>query len=725
MGTSRLFQGVLALFALVTATMLLWGQNPSPPHNRIPLAEDWSSRHVIYSSTTNAQRDYQIKQQYRYWNQWFRRNARVQMQASDKSSVQFLQPQDQKDAALAFFGGPNRDNGDRGASNPAEAGSSTLTAIAKMARSVVRRPWTIYGVRVLFASLFLLALALSVKETRRRRIAIGFVLGLVAAFIGLQMGCAGNTVSTPQPQVAQSLQRDWQTSLTAGGLVGEEMFPAKFTFDINAAPSCTNDFVVFTTGLSAGATVVDIIAYNQLYTGAGGICVGGPSVLWAYQTTSNGGNTVTSPVLSRGGTQVAFMEGTGGTGVLHILRPGTGAQGTLASPVTVTPSATAAAYITCKATPSNACLFNIPFDSLSSPFVDYGADVIYVGDNGGNLHKFTGVFNGSPAEAGAPWPIAVHSGEFLLGPVKDDTSGNIFVTDAGNAGTGNLSYVREAGSTVGTCGAGSPPCLGSTTVTLSTNPAPPPPPPNLVSDSPIVDSATQRVFAFTGHQSAFGSNTTPPARGANVFQTDTALTSNPSSPFSVGQGDRTNLHTGAFDSAYFSSVANGHLYVCGNSGANLGSGSGAPGDNQPTLKRVSFDASGNITGVDAGTFTLTPLSPPPTGFTTCSPVTEINNGGTDRMFMSVQALGPGGCGGNGCIMSVIIPTASPFTFPSAIQALLPEPGGTSGIVIDNVSSAGQASSLYFTILANSTGGLTCSGVANVGCAVKATQAGLN
>jgi len=28
---------------------------------------------------------------------------------------------------------------------------------------------------------------------------------------------------------------------------------------------------------------------------------------------------------------------------------------------------------------------------------------LYVGDDSGNVHKFTGTFSGTPAEAGAPW----------------------------------------------------------------------------------------------------------------------------------------------------------------------------------------------------------------------------------------------------------------------------------------------------------------------------------
>ncbi|HET6930518.1 MAG TPA: hypothetical protein VFI45_09380, partial [Candidatus Acidoferrum sp.] len=36
---------------------------------------------------------------------------------------------------------------------------------------------------------------------------------------------------------------DWSMSLLAGGKAGAGVYPAKFTFDINATPSCTNDYV--------------------------------------------------------------------------------------------------------------------------------------------------------------------------------------------------------------------------------------------------------------------------------------------------------------------------------------------------------------------------------------------------------------------------------------------------------------------------------------------------
>ncbi|MGC1414101.1 MAG: hypothetical protein WA817_02380, partial [Candidatus Acidiferrum sp.] len=49
-------------------------------------------------------------------------------------------------------------------------------------------------------------------------------------------------------------RRDWGYPLLATGTSGVGQFPAKFTFDITTAPSCTNDFVVFNQAGLAGVS---------------------------------------------------------------------------------------------------------------------------------------------------------------------------------------------------------------------------------------------------------------------------------------------------------------------------------------------------------------------------------------------------------------------------------------------------------------------------------------
>jgi len=58
--------------------------------------------------------------------------------------------------------------------------------------------------------------------------------------------------TAPAPQ---SLRSDWGMSLQASASTGAEMFPAKFDFDVTTAPDCTNDFVVFNSGLPSAAPV--------------------------------------------------------------------------------------------------------------------------------------------------------------------------------------------------------------------------------------------------------------------------------------------------------------------------------------------------------------------------------------------------------------------------------------------------------------------------------------
>jgi hypothetical protein len=63
---------------------------------------------------------------------------------------------------------------------------------------------------------------------------------------------------------------------------------------------------------------------------------------------------------------------------------------------------------------------------------------------------------------------------------------------------------------------------------------------------------------------------------------------------------------------------------------------------------------------------------------------------------------------------------------AGFAAFLPEDGGTSGIIVDNISLDAQASSIYFTPLGFPLFGAGSAGPCTAtGCAVKATQNGLN
>jgi hypothetical protein len=531
----------------------------------------------------------------------------------------------------------------------------------------------------------------------------------------------------------KAFRKDWGQSLGAGGSTGAPeagvnwypVWPAKYTFDVNAAPNCNQDYVIFPTNL-AGATAgqASVIAYRNLYAGAGSpFCgVANPTVYWSYNTnfdgvgTATNGTVQTSPVLSMDGTKVAFVEtrtATNGGAILHLLKWHAldgGAINTAAAPKTAT--AWTADGVAGHCPVAGACMISIVLngaqaDTGSSPFYDYDRDAIYVGDDNGVLHKIInafGVAGATPSEmTTGNWPITVNTGRILTSPTLDSKSGNIFTGDSG----GRLSYVRETFSTTGTCAAGSPPCLGSTNI----NPVI-----HVIADAPIVDSTTEKVFVF------FGNNGT----SAAVIQSDVTLSASVTATLGTGTGHH--LHSGAFDNTYVTGNGSvGSLYMCGSSATSA-----------PTIQRIGFTNSGRIpaspftnpagtmnAAVDGTTLTVA------TGSAECAPVTEFYNANApaaskDQIFFGVQNLGSGtNCGGAGCVMSVNV-TGTPATL--AVANSIAEINGPSGIVVDNAANTTlfpQSSSLYFSSQGNSTAGVPCGVTVGVGCAVKVTQSGLN
>jgi hypothetical protein len=530
------------------------------------------------------------------------------------------------------------------------------------------------------------------------------------------------------PERAVSFERDWGTSLGAGGSTGVPVngttwfpvYPAKFSFDTTATPDCTKDFVVFPTnrpGVTNGQA--SIVAYNKLYSGtptASALCgVATPSVYWVYNTNFNAtggattGTIATSPILSVDGTKVAFIENNGGAGaVLHLLKWNAGDGNAINK--AVKPTITTA-WTSCPAT--GACMISLTFanagvDTGSSPFYDYMHDALYAGDDGGVLHKFINVFGitgATPSEVTTGgWPLTVNATFALNSPILDATSGNIFVDDS----NGTLSYGRETFSTIGTCKTGTVPCLGSTTVNAAQT--------HSLIDPPIVDSSTQKVFVFYGNYD--GTNMA-------VVQSDTAL----STKVFATTGSKLNqrhMHVGAFDNTYLAGTGNtGRLYVCG------GSATG-----QPTLMRIGFNNSAttfaNMTGTMNTTVDVTPMLTVVSTLTDvdCGPLTEFFNSSAaaasqDQLFFGVAGDSTSAtciAAGVGCIMSVNI-TNIPTTL--TIGSSIPEIMGSSGIIVDNNSTSGQASSLYFSNQGNSTAAVSCGATTGVGCAIKVTQSGLN
>jgi len=514
----------------------------------------------------------------------------------------------------------------------------------------------------------------------------------------------GRPLQQPTPRRSKRLRADWSENMGSGASAGLGVFPAKYSFGTDNA-NCWNasqpDFVVYNTGLAGTSTAASIIAYDNLYTGCSGTV---PSVYWAYNT---GGTIVTSVVLSPDGSQVVFAQSSAAHAAsLVVLKWQASFSESPSNPGTPTAVA-ASAYRSCSAP----CMTSLALsgganDSGSAPFYDYsaGSDTLYIGDDSGKLHKFTGIFQGTPTEAASPWPVAVSSSA-LSSPVYDSVSGKIFVGD----------YLLNLSST---CAAPGNPCgylhsinaaTGATAGTSARLDAIF----GLV-DGPLVDSAAGMVYAFVGAdgQTGAGSPCGPNLPCSGVFQFPTSFTGGSGTETTLGAGYEF-LLAGDFDNAYYTSSPSspsGHLYVVGNTGA---------GNN--TLYQVSVNS-----GVMSPTASAGPaLSSNYTHllYSAGLQVSEFYNGSKDYVFVSVLSYGvPANCNSsltNGCVMGFDV-TSGSLSGSAAPTAATAEAGGTSGIIIDNsATTPSGASNIYFTTLGDQT--CTTSGGTG-GCAIQAAQA---
>jgi hypothetical protein len=474
-------------------------------------------------------------------------------------------------------------------------------------------------------------------------------------------------------------------TLSAAGFTGTSSGNVVTIVDNTTGPAGDN------VALSSGLTGFTWDGAYPVGGEAAGPCTSGPTVMWAYNssTAATAAPMLGSPILSLDGTKVAFIESATTGAILHVLRWNYGdgvTGGTFSSTLAVpTNSTTSSAWTTCLAG-STACMFSLQLGSNnntnSPPFYDYAPDdTLYVGDNGGRLWQVTGVFNGTPTIVGGAWASGVAvdtSSAVLTGPNIDFATGNILVADS----LGKLSTVTPSGSV--------------TSVTVG----------GAITDAPIVDSSTTGyVYVFSGGN----------ASNSVVYENNTLLTG-PAKTVAVGYNSPgTHVHAGAFDNLYFNNSGTGNMYVCGKQ-----SGNSAPALYQLPISSLV------LTGAVNGPLNLSTNT---TG-QECSPLTELFNpnqgaSGVDWLFLGVPANCAFGGSSSGCIMSFDITSG---TMPAGAFATGLEYGGTSGIVVDNVSPTGTATSnTFFTTLGAPTTGSVCANepsTDNSNCVVARSQAGL-
>jgi hypothetical protein len=408
------------------------------------------------------------------------------------------------------------------------------------------------------------------------------------------------------------------------------MSPAKYSFDPAAPPSCANDYVVFglyMAGVTGGAA--NLVALNNLYAGTGGLCGAAPSVLFAYNiTTVAGGSILTSPVLSVDGKKIAFVESAGTSAIFHVLTwaGGQGGISTAAAPTMTSLTFSAAANST-----------------TSSPWLDYNTDVAYLGADDGRVYKITGVFKGTPALAGAPWPVTVSTNIRLTAPVLDKNLGLLLV----GSRNGSLYQINTATG-----------ALKSLAVGSGTN--------HGILGEPIVDVTNGTTFVVSSNDGTSGV----------LVEADTA-TLTQLAKARIGQasasGTPVNLYEPALSDAYYTNPTTGLIRLCGTGAADITPWQYAFGFTGRTMRTTASFSQQLLTSTQAR----------------CTAWTEFLNpnvnGGTDFFFFGLTR----DCTGTGTAGGCVVSRASDTVLTKATLT-----GGASEIVIDNYSTAGQASSIY-------------------------------
>jgi hypothetical protein len=460
--------------------------------------------------------------------------------------------------------------------------------------------------------------------------------------------------------VNTSGQRDW--NMAVGSHVVAHMFPAKYSFDPAATPDCKNDYVVFgmvavgTPNASGGQA--NLVALNNLYVNNSGtgFCTGiaAPTVLFAYNiTTATGGKISTSPVLSLDGKKIAFVESIPGgapQAIFHVLTwtPGQGAIKTAAAP--------GASMTSLSFSPTSNC-------TSSSPWVDYTADVAYVGSDNGIIYKITGVFNGTPKLATSPWPVAVHTKFHLSPPVLDggrnalmvgSSDGRLYKIDTTTGVLSSLLVGKNGGTTSGIVAA------------------------------PMVDLTSGTTFVVSANDGAT----------AVLVEADTNLMTQVSKGrIGLGSagGTQLNLYEPVFSNDYYNAPSTGVIRLCGTDPANTSPWQYSFGFSGTTMNTTASFSQQLLTSTTARCTGWTEFFNP-----------NIGVGGTDFFFFGLTR----DCTATGITGGCVAETTGDTAMTTATVN-----SGPSGIIIDNYSTAAEASSIYLT-------------GANGGTAFKFTQNGL-
>ncbi len=245
--------------------------------------------------------------------------------------------------------------------------------------------------------------------------------------VGLRLGPPPRHKRPERPK--GEIGRDWAVSLGAGG-VAQGMSPAKYTFNVNAAPSCASDFAVFPINALTGNTRANVVGTFTNTPAAGGTT--------SITITPTGGAgvtlTLTASLVSNAGLnfQVSATLGTNATNLAAAINRNL--SNTALDQIVAVASAAAATVTVYALTPGTGVTLT---DANTLTHFSWGA--VTAGTNGAqaNIVAFNQLYSGSgtPLCTGLTDPEFIFSYASGVGPVA--TSPNISLS-----GT-KISYVEN------------------------------------------------------------------------------------------------------------------------------------------------------------------------------------------------------------------------------------------------------------------------------------------
>src|ERR1700677_3873317 len=328
--------------------------------------------------------------------------------------------------------------------------------------------------------------------------------------------------------------------------------------------------------------------------------------------------------------------------------------------------------------------------------------MLYFGDDQGVLYSASPVFVGSVTHGGSAAPVvtsmqvgSTSSQTMLTGPVQDEQSGNVFV-GAADGKVYAVPYPLNSGAASSmVVGEGTGTCSGGVFAGGITDPV-------------IIDDSINALYAYTQNAATSVSSSnrsvvTQAATGAS----GTTLFGNRVNNLNTGTGNfcgsnpastgvtAVNVHAPAFDNNYYNGTGTGHLFVCDNSTSAA-----------PSMYAITFTGAGVMNNAVDATLGLSLSTLGSSGYTECAPITEIfqpgSDGGPDGT--DYMLLGAGRIAGGSSPYAAAIGQAYGVTgsyvmtkgIEHSVNTYPAAQDGTSGIVVDNISAAAQASSMYFT-----------------------------